>query len=195
MLIAALVLLPEYGGGAVRDVIPRADSAINRALALDSLNAQACAAQGYLRKSYDFDWAGADSSYRRALAIDPNDATTHQWLGELLSAVGRPADAMEEYDKAVLLDPESPVVHLARGSQAYARGDSADGRLEFSRALEIEPKLWAVKLQQLWMAMAAKDGRADSIAAEVAPLLGDDPGTWQPLVEASRAIALALGRR
>ncbi len=182
----ALVLLPEYGGGAVQDVIPRADSAINRALALDSLNAQAYAAQGYLRKSYDFDWAGADSSYRRALAIDPNDATTHQWLGELLSTVGRPADAMEEYDKAVLLDPESPVVHLARGSQAYARGDSADGRLEFSRALEIEPKLWAVKLQQLWMAMAAKDGRADSIAAEVAPLLGDDPGTWQPLVEASR---------
>ena len=183
---SALVLLPEYGGGAVKDVMPAADSAIRRALALDSLSAEAYAAQGYLRKSYDFDWSGAEQSYRRALAIDPNDANTHQWLGELLSAVGRPSDAMEEYDKAVLLDPESPVVHLARGSQAYARGDSADGRLEFARALEIEPRLWPVKLQQLWMAMAAKDGRADSIAAEVAPLFGDDPRTWQPLVEASR---------
>lgn len=37
---------------------------------------------------YDRDFSGGEAEFRKALALDPNDATTHQWLAENLGMIG-----------------------------------------------------------------------------------------------------------
>jgi serine/threonine-protein kinase len=183
---SAAVLLPEYGGGTVAHAVAEAERAIGRALALDSSSAEARAALGYLLKSYRYDWAGAEASYRRALALNPNDATTHQWLGELLATVGRLGEADKALDEAVALDPQSAIVHLARGSNELARGDSAAAARDFGQALAIAPGLWSVTLQQLWTAMQRRDSAAaDSLAVIVARGFGEDAAPYRDLARAA----------
>src|SRR5262249_32672006 len=51
-------------------------------------------------KSDFFDWAGAEQDYRRALALNPNDAVAHQSLGFLLDARGRLDEGWKEAEIA-----------------------------------------------------------------------------------------------
>ncbi len=37
---------------------------------------------------YEWDFAGGEAEFRKALALDPNDATAHQWFAESLSVIG-----------------------------------------------------------------------------------------------------------
>jgi adenylate cyclase len=53
----------------------KAREAAERALALDPNLAEAHAAMGWIKASYEWDWAGADASYQRALALEPGNAT------------------------------------------------------------------------------------------------------------------------
>jgi tetratricopeptide (TPR) repeat protein len=50
-------------------------NAAERALALDANLAEAHAAMGWIERAYDWNWAGADASLQRALALEPGNAT------------------------------------------------------------------------------------------------------------------------
>jgi TolB-like protein len=72
------VLQPEYGAAPAAEAIPKARAAIDQALALDPDSARALASRGYLRYQFDWDWAGAEADFLRAIALDPGYATAHQ---------------------------------------------------------------------------------------------------------------------
>ena len=55
-------------------------------------------------------FAGAENEYRRALELNPNYATAHQWYSTLLSILGRQEEALKEGRRAAELDPLSPVM-------------------------------------------------------------------------------------
>ena len=172
-LASARVLLPEFEvGGSSRDAAAGAQDAIDRALALDSASAETHMALGYLQKSYRYDWAGAEASYRRALELSPNDPTAHQWIGELFAALGRPAEGISEIQQAARLDPESAVAQLALGSLQYAAGDTAGWRASHDRALALEPGFWAIAFWQTFVPMQRGDtvsalAAADRLAASI----------------------------
>ncbi len=169
----AQVLLPEYGGATVAQAAPEAREAITRALALDSSSAEAYAARGYLEKNYDWNWKAAESSYERALALDPNAAGTWQWYGELLETVGRHEDAGTAFQKAVTLDPVSPVTQMALGAHLVTVDARDAGRAAFEKSLELQPRLWPALLQLMFMDI--EDGHGSSAAdyaRRAAPLLG-----------------------
>src|SRR5688572_10562144 len=58
---------------------PQAKESALRALALDDTLADANAVLGYVEQNYEWDWAGSEAAYRRALQLDPNSATAHHW--------------------------------------------------------------------------------------------------------------------
>jgi tetratricopeptide (TPR) repeat protein len=92
-----------------------AKQAASRAVELDSGFAEAWSALGFATACYDFDFAAAEKQHRRAIEINPNYATGHQWFGFRLLMEGRFGEALDEMLRARQLDPLSPSIMQALG--------------------------------------------------------------------------------
>jgi DNA-binding winged helix-turn-helix (wHTH) protein/tetratricopeptide (TPR) repeat protein len=132
-------LLASYGLADPREAMPRARDAANRALVLDARMARAHASLGRTAMIFDWDWPTAAWHFERALALDPGDATTHQWYAYFLSGVSRHDEAIAEARRAVAAEPLSLTANTALGYVLYLarRHDEAAAQLE--RTLTIDP--------------------------------------------------------
>jgi hypothetical protein len=61
------------------EVYPKSNAAARKALELDSTLAHPHAVLGSNEIEYDWDFAGGEAEFKKAFALDPNDATAHQW--------------------------------------------------------------------------------------------------------------------
>jgi tetratricopeptide (TPR) repeat protein len=101
------------------------------ALAIDPALAQAHTALAFVQMTRDLDFVAAEASFDRALELDPEYATAHQWYAELLSAIDRHDEAVHEIGLAVALDPTMIILWTAartlyfagRYQQAIAQAD------------------------------------------------------------------------
>ena len=66
----------------VADGYRRAREAAEKALALDPQLADAHLAMGRIQRSYDWDWAAADASFRKALDLEPGSAEALRHAGQ-----------------------------------------------------------------------------------------------------------------
>lgn len=85
----------------------KAKAAAERALKLDANLADAHSAQGRIKYLNDWDWKGAEASFRRALELNPNSSNARQYYARLLTTLGRYDEALAEIYKARELDPRS----------------------------------------------------------------------------------------
>jgi len=100
-------IYPFYAVVPDKESLPKARIAANRALEIDGESAEAQTVLGYVQSQYDFNWQEAEKSYKRAIELNPNHATTHQWYGEFLAFQGRFDESLAQMQKAVELDPTS----------------------------------------------------------------------------------------
>jgi len=99
-----------------------ARGAIQKALEIDDTLGEAYAARAINKCYFDWDLVGAESDYKRAVELSPNDATVHHWYAEFLSMQGHFDQSFEEYDRAVSLDPLSlPIKTDMAFAHFYAR--------------------------------------------------------------------------
>jgi TolB-like protein/DNA-binding winged helix-turn-helix (wHTH) protein/Tfp pilus assembly protein PilF len=117
----------------------RAREAAERALALDPNLAEAHAAMGTIKMAYDWDWAGADASFQRALALQPGNATVLRAASDLAANLGRLEEALTLDRRAVELDPLNTSSHYYRGLHAYYAGRLEEAITAFKKALELTP--------------------------------------------------------
>jgi TolB-like protein len=114
-LADAYGVLPTYGGSASEN-IPKSNAAARRALELDATLARPHAVLGGNEMAYDWDFAGGEVEYKKALELDPNDATVHQWYASDIGTIGgREQEALAEANRAHHLDPLSPVISATIG--------------------------------------------------------------------------------
>jgi serine/threonine protein kinase/tetratricopeptide (TPR) repeat protein len=104
-------LLDIWAGLPTNETFPRAKSAAQKALAIDDRLAEAHTSLAYAIHTYEWDWPAAEREYKRALELNPNYATAHQWYAEFLTANGRFDEAAEQGKKALDLDPMSPIIN------------------------------------------------------------------------------------
>ncbi|HMK31274.1 MAG TPA: protein kinase [Terriglobales bacterium] len=117
-LAAVYGALATFGGNP-SELIPKSTAAARKALELDPTLARPHADLASTKMEYDWDFAGGEAEYKRALELDPGDATAHQWYGEDLGRIGgRVQEAIAEADRAHQLDPLSPMVAT---NTAFAR--------------------------------------------------------------------------
>jgi TolB-like protein len=88
-----------------REAMPRARAAAARALELDSTLALARSVMSYVSGFYDWNWREAESGFRHAIELDPNEAFAHQMYGYALTVNGRLDEAIAELQRAHELDP------------------------------------------------------------------------------------------
>jgi Tfp pilus assembly protein PilF len=67
-----------------------------RALAIDETLAEAHTSLGSVKSEYDWDWAGAEAEYTRAIAINSSYVTARQWYGEFLYFQGRHGESLAQ---------------------------------------------------------------------------------------------------
>jgi Tfp pilus assembly protein PilF/TolB-like protein len=104
------------------DGILKARQSAQQALSLDENLAEAHAVLAWIHFFYDWKWENAESEFRRALELNPNYATAHQWYGLTLIARGRFDDAIRQFRTASELDPLSSIAQTDVGvAEYYAR--------------------------------------------------------------------------
>src|SRR6185295_7480249 len=96
----------------------KAEPALRRALAIDDSLGEAHRSLAWLRFAYDWNWTEADVEFRRAIELQPNAATTHQWYAEYLSAMRRFDPSFAEIRRAQQLEPASPIINVI-AAQSY----------------------------------------------------------------------------
>ena len=101
------------------EAIPKARAAALRALQLDDGLAEAHTSLALIAENYDYDWQTAEKEYRRAIQLDPQYATAHQWYAECLSFQGRFPEALEESERARQLDPLSLIIATDHAAILY----------------------------------------------------------------------------
>ncbi|CAN5757350.1 hypothetical protein BH20ACI3_BH20ACI3_24720 [soil metagenome] len=104
----AYVLLPQYSAGKPEESMAKANAAARKALEMDDTLAEAHTALGLILFTYERNVPESDREYQRAIELNPNYATAHQWYGGGLGATGRFDQAIAEGRRAVELDPLSP---------------------------------------------------------------------------------------
>jgi TolB-like protein/DNA-binding winged helix-turn-helix (wHTH) protein/lipoprotein NlpI len=121
------------------DAYPKVREAANKALALDDSLAEAHTMLAEVLHEYDWDWAGAETEYRRALELNPNSAVAHKLYAEYLTHAGRYDEALSEIRRAQDLDPLS-LINNALVGFVYVEAHQYDrGIEELKKTLELDP--------------------------------------------------------
>ena len=145
------LLLASYGYLGEIEALRKAGTAVDRALELDERLAEAHASRGQILRA-NRDWAGEEREYRRAIELNPNYATAHQWYATLLTALGRQEEARSEIELASGLDPLSHAIAVTRGIVRFLHRDYDGALADLHRTIELEPRFfsayaWLVLLQ------------------------------------------------
>jgi TolB-like protein/DNA-binding winged helix-turn-helix (wHTH) protein/Flp pilus assembly protein TadD len=138
-LADAYCSLGVIGDVAAGEVFPKARIAAEKALALDSSLAEAHTSLAYVKFSYDWDWNGAEAEFKRAIALNPNYATAHQWYGQFLRLMGREKEAIAEGEKSLNLDPLSLIINVEAGLPYFYLDRYDEALRHYRKALEMEP--------------------------------------------------------
>ena len=141
-LADAYIVLPFLSTIQQDVAYPKAKAAAERAVTLDPSLAKAHTSLADVKLYVDWDFAGAEREFQRALSLDSNYATAHQWYAEFLSLMGRHDQAIKEVLRAEQLEPLSIIVYHQAG-QVYQNARQYDNAIQqYNRALEIDPAFY-----------------------------------------------------
>lgn len=112
----------DVGSLPVGELVSKAKAAALRALEIDDTLAEAHTSLAYAKHLFDWDWAGAESGFRRAIDLNPNYANAHHWYSHYLTAHSRMDESLVHSKLALELDPLSVVMQTHLGwHHLYAR--------------------------------------------------------------------------
>lgn len=132
--LSALGMLPQ------KEAMPKAKAAAIKALEIDDTLAEAHTSLAFVKARYDWDWAGAEREYKRAIELDPNYPQAHRQYALVLLRLGRFDEALAGIKQAMELEPYSLQRHQGLG-QVFYYARQYDQALEQGRILlELDPK-------------------------------------------------------
>ena len=124
-------------------IVSQACAAARHALAIDENLAEAHLTLGVVFDRYDWDWAGAEKEYQRAIQLNPRLANSHSSYALYLMRMKRWDDAVAEAKTSVDLDPRSVRNNTDFGWIYYHMRD-------FDRAIEQYRAALAIDQQSPW---------------------------------------------
>ena len=119
--------------------MPKAKAAAKRALELDDTLAEAHTSMARVLMAYEWDWAGAEREFKRAIDLNPRYPLAHTWYGLYLAAVGKPEASQAEQKLALELDPLSLTMNFGMGQSLYWSRDHERAIQQFQRTIELDP--------------------------------------------------------
>ncbi|MCW5969409.1 MAG: protein kinase [Blastocatellales bacterium] len=129
--------------------MPKAQEAVNAALALDDTLGDAHNSLAIIKMYHDRDYSGAELEFKQALALDAGSAHLHMWYAWYLGLMGRFAESFPAYQRALELDPLSEMINTSVGIVSYWAGQSERAITQLQKVLELNPRY---SLAQIFLA-------------------------------------------
>jgi len=154
-----------------RETFDKARSAALKALELDDTLAEAHAVLAYIKEAHDWDWAGAEDQYRRAIELNPSHAGVRHLYALYLAIPRRFDEALDQIRRAEQLDPHSRPIKRALGIVYFWSGQFDRAIEQWQLTLELEPDFplthyhLALAYTQKGMYVEAIDAHRKSIAS------------------------------
>lgn len=160
-----------------------------KAIALDDSVAEGHASLAYDLSAVEWDWAGAESEFQKAISLDPNYATARHWHAYNLASMGRLDEALAEIRKAEELDPISPIIKTDVGHILYLARHYDEAVSQYLKALEVDPNFRVAhwRLGEAYIQL----GKTDEAEAELRKAMSLD----QPQAETEVWLACAQASR
>ncbi|HJR06835.1 MAG TPA: protein kinase [Pyrinomonadaceae bacterium] len=108
-----------YGTSGVKEAMNKAGYNARKAVEAGDSLPESHTSLGMVKLRYEWDWAGAEREFRRAIELNPDYAPAHYWYSNLLAAMRRFDESIREADAAKSLDPYSPLSHMNYGRAFY----------------------------------------------------------------------------
>lgn len=122
----------------------KAKESAKQALAINDQLAEAHTSLAHITWLYEWNWPEAEKEFRRAIELNPNYATAHQWYSVYLSSMARHQEAIAEATRAQELDPVSIPINqdLAR---AFYHARQYDQAISVAlKTLELDPNYYVL---------------------------------------------------
>ena len=129
----------DYRGVPVTEGYKLARRYALKALELDDTLPEAHTSLAWVQFAYDWDWAAAERSYRRALELNPAYATGHHWYSFVLLVTGQADQALVEAHTALELDPSSLSIRRGLGWLYYYTRRYEAAVYHLRRAIAMNP--------------------------------------------------------
>ena len=179
--------LGELGAVAPEVAYRKATEASAQALRLDPELGEAHSVAAYLKTLWDYDWAGAETEFRRALELSPSAADTYDLYGRMCSGLGRFDEAIALQRRAQQLDPLAHRLDVA--TTQLRAGRYAEALRGAAHALEIDPAHDRALATLGWAHFKLGDTAQGLATLERA--VAAAPGNTQWLAQLGQAYALA----
>ena len=164
------------------EVMPKAQDPLSKALELDENLPSAHTLLGDLKRTWQWDWSGAEAEFRRALTLDPNDIDAMKGLSQYLGCVGRSEEAIEIQRRAAELNPLDLRTLYWLGWTYWAGRRYDESIAQLRKTIELYPKDYSLHLILSWNYMwkSLYDEALEELqnAAELHPAAVGDPYFW-----------------
>ena len=132
------------------EAMPKAEAAVRRALALDDSLAEAHHSLAMIKWLRDWDAAGAESEFKRALSLNSNLPITYSDYAELLIRQERIPEAIIQAQRALTLDPLSAPASDILAKVYYLARQYPRAIDQSNHTLELNPNYnWAYRTKAL----------------------------------------------
>jgi TolB-like protein/DNA-binding winged helix-turn-helix (wHTH) protein len=123
-----------------------ARGAVERALALNPNLAEAHTQMGRIKQQVDFDWAGADVSFRRAVELEPGNPEVVRTAAGAAGMLGRFDEALQLNRRALDLDPLNADSWESLAETEFFMGQLDKAAADCKKALELNPDVVAAHM-------------------------------------------------
>jgi tetratricopeptide (TPR) repeat protein/DNA-binding winged helix-turn-helix (wHTH) protein len=137
-LADAYIWQASFTSGVDTELYGKAKTATDKALQLDPNLADAHSSLGRIKHWHDWDWEGAEKSFRRAIELNPNSVNAHQFYSRLLTTLGRYDEALAEMHTARELDPRSADLGVPLSGILEKRGEFDEALRVLQSTLEMD---------------------------------------------------------
>jgi serine/threonine protein kinase/Tfp pilus assembly protein PilF len=132
-------VLGEYGNIPRKELYPKVEAAVIKALEIDDQLAEVHTSLASLLMLGKWDLVNSEKEFKFALELNPNYATTYHWYSQWLLNMGRLEESIQMISRAAELDPVSQAILKDKGLALYY-DRQYDGALEMAgKTLELDP--------------------------------------------------------
>lgn len=121
------------------EAMPRAKAAALTALKLDDSIAEALASLAFVEMHYEWNFPASEQQFKRALELNPNYATAHEWFAYWLMAQGRTDESIGEINRAQRADPLSVIIKTDSADLLELAGRFDEAIQTVREAMDLDP--------------------------------------------------------
>ena len=132
-------LLGEFGNIPRRELYPKAEAAVKKALEIDDRLAEVHTSLASILMLNKWDWPNSDKEFKLALELNPNYATAHHWYSQWFLNMGRLEESLKMISRAAELNPVSQAILKDKGLALYYNRQYDEAIEMAQKTLELDP--------------------------------------------------------